>query len=107
MTTNFWIENFRLIAVETGVLFALGLYCIMATPNLIRVLIGLELVTKAVTLLLALAGVATGRMGLAESFIITLIVLEVVAIAVAAGLVIGIFRTHGEARVGVLTDLKG
>jgi hypothetical protein len=31
----------------------------------------------------------------------------VVAIAVAAGLVIGIFKHHGAARVRVLTDLKG
>ncbi|HTP25138.1 MAG TPA: NADH-quinone oxidoreductase subunit K [Anaeromyxobacteraceae bacterium] len=107
MNASYWIDHFRLIACETGVLFAIGLYCVMVTPNLIRVLIGLELVTKSVTLLLGLAGAVTGHMGTAEAFIITLIVLEVVAIAVAAGLVIGIFKQHGEANVSVLTDLKG
>jgi NADH:ubiquinone oxidoreductase subunit K len=107
MNTQFWIEHYRLVASVAGVLFVAGLYCVAFARNLIRTLIGMELMTKSVTLLLALAGAVTGRMALAEAFIITLIVLEVVAIAVAAGLVVGIFKHHGAARAGVLTDLKG
>ena len=107
MTANFWIENFKLLAASAGVLFVAGIYCVVFSQNLIRILIGLEMLTKGVTLMLGLAGAVTGRMPLAEALIITLIVLEVVAIAVAAGLVIGIFKHHGEARVSVLKDLKG
>lgn len=107
MSASFWIEHYRLVASASGTLFVAGLYCIVFTHNLIRVLIGIELLTKSVTLLLALAGAVTGRMALAEAFIITLIVLEVVAIAVAAGLVIGIFKHHGQARTRVIRELKG
>ncbi len=107
MNASIWVEHYRLVASASGMLFAIGLYCIIFTHNLVRVLIGIEMLTKSVTLLLALAGAVTGHMALAEAFIITLIVLEVVAIAVAAGLIIGIFKHHGSARVRVLTDLKG
>jgi NADH:ubiquinone oxidoreductase subunit K len=107
MNASFWIEHYRIVASASGVLFAAGLYCIIFTHNLIRVLIGIELLTKSVTLLLALAGAIAGRMALAEAFIITLIVLEVVAIAIAAGLVIGIFEHHGEARTRVIRELRG
>ena len=107
MNTAHWIEHYRLLASACGVLFTAGLYCAFFSHNLIRILIGLELLTKSVTLLLALAGAVTGRMAVAEAFIITLIVLEVVAIAVAAGLVVGLFRHHGSVQVSALDELKG
>ena len=48
-------------------LFIAGLYCILVTRNLMRVLIGLELLTKAVTLLLIVAGYAVGRVALVQA----------------------------------------
>ena len=64
-----------------------GLYCILVTRNLMRVIIGLELLTKAVTLLIIVAGYVTGHIALAQSLVITLIIIEVVVIAVAAGVI--------------------
>jgi NADH:ubiquinone oxidoreductase subunit K len=107
VSPNVWIEHYRLISTASGVLFTAGLYCIFASHNLIRVLVGIEMLTKSVTLMLALAGALTGRMATAEAFIITLIVMEVVAIAVATGLVVGIFKHHGSARVKHVKALKG
>jgi NADH:ubiquinone oxidoreductase subunit K len=99
-------------------LFALGvtfvvllavtaLYGILVSRNLIRILIGLELLIKAVTLFLGLAGYVTGRMALAQTFIITLIVIEVVVIAVAAGVVIGIHRRNHDLDARKLRNLRG
>jgi NADH:ubiquinone oxidoreductase subunit K len=107
VSPNAWIEHYRLISTAAGVLFTAGLYCIFVSHNLIRVVVGVEMLTKAVTLMLALAGALTGRMATAEAFIITLIVMEVVAIAVATGLVVGIFKHHGSARVKWVRQLKG
>ena len=84
-----------------------ALYCILATRNLIRILIGLELLTKAVTIMLALGGYVTGRMAQAQTYIITLIVVEVVVIAIAAGIVIGAHRHNNSLDAGRLTNLKG
>lgn len=84
-----------------------GLYCILISRNLIRILIGLELLIKAITLLIALGGYITGRMPLAQSLIITLIVIEVVVIAVAAGIVIGAHQHTQTLDVRTLRNLKG
>jgi multisubunit Na+/H+ antiporter MnhC subunit len=84
-----------------------ALFCILFSHNLIRILIGLELLTKAVTLLIAVAGYVTGRMAMAQAFIITLIVIEVVVIAVAAGIVIGVHRHQHDLDVTKLSKLKG
>jgi NADH-quinone oxidoreductase subunit K len=98
---------FSLSVLFIALLSVAAIYCILATRNLIRILIGLELLTKAVTLLLAVAGYVTGRMALAQTFIITMIVIEVVVIAVAAGIVIGVHRHNHDLDVARLRNLRG
>lgn len=88
-------------------LFIAGLYCILVTRNLMRVLIGLELLTKAVTLLLIVAGYVTGRVALAQAIVITLIVIEVVVIAVMAGVILSIYRYAGSLDAQNVKTLKG
>lgn len=88
-------------------LFITGLYCIIVTKNLMRTLIGLEILTKAVTLLLIVAGYTTGRVAQAQAFVITLIVIEVVVIAIAAGVVLSVFRHTGSIDAKNLRNLKG
>ena len=100
------------VLFSTSVLFiallaVTALYCILFSRNLVRILIGLELLIKAVTLLIALAGYITGHMALAQTMIITLIVIEVVVIAVAAGIVIGAHRQNQSLDVRMLRNLKG
>lgn len=107
MSPQYWIENYRLVASAAGVLFVAGLYCIAFSRNLLRILIGTEMLAKAVTLLVVLAGAVTGRVALAEALVVTFIVLEVVAVAVAAGIAVGVYRHHGAARVKLLEELKG
>jgi len=84
-----------------------ALYCILMSRNLIRILIGLELLTKGVTLLIAVAGYVTGRMAVAQTFVITIIVVEVVVIAVAAGIVIGVHRHNHDLDATRLDNLRG
>jgi NADH-quinone oxidoreductase subunit K len=102
------MSAFFSVSVIFAVLLVItALYCILASRNLIRILIGLELMTKAVTLLLAVGGYVSGRMALAQSLIITLIVIEVVVIAVAAGIVIGAFGHNNDLDAGKMSNLKG
>jgi multisubunit Na+/H+ antiporter MnhC subunit len=84
-----------------------GIYCLVMTRNFIRVLIGLEIMTKAVTLLIIIAGYASGRLALAQAIVITLIVIEVVVISVAAGIVLSIFRLNGSLDIRKARNLKG
>ena len=84
-----------------------GVYCLVMTRNFIRVLIGLELMTKAATLLIIVAGLAAKRMALAQSLAITLIVVEVVVVSVAAGIVLSVFRLDESLDIRKSRNLKG
>lgn len=84
-----------------------GLYCLILSFNLLRVLLGLELLTKAVTLALAAAGYASGRVTLVQPLIITVIVIETVVVAVASGLIVAFARRHGSLSVEVAKRMKG
>lgn len=100
--------TFFAVSMMTVILMAvIAFYCILVSRNLIRILIGLELLTKGVTLLLGVAGYLTGRMAMAQTFIITVIVIEVVVIAVAAGVVLGVHRTTQGLDAGKLNQLRG
>lgn len=77
-------------------LYIIGFYYLITTRNLIRILIALEVLTKGVTLTLIFVGSKTGQIATAQSMVITLIIIEVVILAVAAGIIIGIFRHTGS-----------
>jgi NADH:ubiquinone oxidoreductase subunit K len=104
---NAFAQNFWTYTVAATLCFTAGVYCMAVSRNLIRVLIGMELLTKAVTLMLVLAGAVTGRTGLAQALVITLIVVEVVAISVGAGIVVAVYRKHGSVDARALMELKG
>jgi len=98
---------FLVFGIFIIMLGACGFYCIIVTRNFIRTMIGLEILTKAVTLLIIVAGYVSNRIALAQSLAITLIVVEVVVIAMAAGIVFGIFKQIGSLNVTKLRNLKG
>jgi len=102
--------NFQLfwhLFIVVILLLIMGFYCIFMSYNLIRVLIGVELLIKAVTFLIIVAGYVTGHMSLAQAIVITLIVVEVVFIVVATGVVIGLHRHNGTLDTRKLRNLKG
>lgn len=103
-------EEIRLFTVfGFGVVLVLitGIYCIVTTRNLIRTLIGLELMTKSVTLLLIVAGHLAGRIAVAQSLAITLIVVEVAVIVVAVGIVLNLYWHNNSLDTARLRNLKG
>lgn len=98
---------FPIFAGAIVFVLALGLYYVITAGNVIRILIGVELMIKAVTLAIILAGRLAGRPALAQCLAITLIVVEVAVIAVAAGITVGIFRRNGSLDTSELKTLKG
>ncbi len=104
---NAFVENFWVFAIAAVLVFTTGLYLVAASRNLVRILIGIELLGKAVTLMLLLAGAMTGRMALVQTLIITLIVIEVVVLAVGAGIVVGAHRHSGDISTDSLSEMKG
>lgn len=87
--------------------FITGIYCILASFNLIRALIGIEILIKAATLLIILAGYVCGRTGLAQAIVITLIVIEIVFMVIAGGIVLWAFRHNDSIDPRKLSEMKG
>lgn len=84
-----------------------GFYCILITRNLIKALIGLEILTKAVTLLFVIVGFITHHEALVQALIITMIVIEVVLIVVAGGVILSVYRHEESLDARALRKLKG
>jgi multisubunit Na+/H+ antiporter MnhC subunit len=100
-------QLFVMFSIAAALVLVSGFYCLIVTYNLIRALIGLELLTKSVTLFIILAGYVTGRMGLAQALAITLIVIEVVVIAVAVGIVLCVYKHNKSIDGRLLRNIKG
>ena len=93
--------------IFTVLLLVIGFYCILATRNLIRILIGIEVLSKAITLGIIAVGHATGNMALAQTLAITVIIIEVFVVAIAAGIVINLYRHHDSLSTRNIENLKG
>lgn len=100
------MNSLYLYGIAIVVLGVIGLYCVLATYNLIRALIGVELLLKAVSLLLIVAGQVTGRFALTQSLVVTFIVVEVVVMTVALGVVVGIQRHNKSLDVREIRGIK-
>ncbi len=99
---SFWLyfTFFVLLLVD-------GIWCMLATYNLLRILIGLEILMKSVTFFLIAAGYLSGRMALAQAIVITVIVIEVVVVTIAAGVAMGFFRKHNSLNIRNTRTMKG
>ena len=100
-------ELFSIFGLGVVLTLLVGFYALLTTRNLIRALIGLEVLTKAVTLLIVLAGYVSGQTGLAQALAITLIVVEVAVIVAAISIVLCVHRNTGGVDATQLQNVKG
>ncbi|MFA5143087.1 MAG: NADH-quinone oxidoreductase subunit K [Candidatus Omnitrophota bacterium] len=106
MISGNW-QTFSTFGFFIILLFVCGAYCLVVTRSMIRAIIGIELLVKAVTLLIIVVGDITGRAALAQSLVITIIIIEVVVAATAAGIALSVFRHTDSLDVRNLKNLKG
>ena len=106
MSGNSW-QLLSMFGFFIILLFICGFYCILVTRNLMRAIIGLELLIKAVTLLMIVTGYVSGKPALTQAFVITVIVIEVVLVVVAGGIALRVFHHNDNLDVRKLTKLKG
>ena len=62
------------ILITVFCLAGTGLYCLLITRNLIKVVVALQIMVKAVVLAFILAGNLTGQMNTAQTLALTVIV---------------------------------
>jgi multisubunit Na+/H+ antiporter MnhC subunit len=100
--------NFEFIILAIGFLLIIaGAYCLIRTYHMLRIIIGIEVAMKAVTMFIILAGYINGNTDLAQTFVITIIVAEVVVAVVAAGIAISLYKIYGSMDIRNLRKLKG
>jgi NADH-quinone oxidoreductase subunit K len=100
------VDLVRLNWFFVALLVFLGFYCLLVSRNLLRLLIGIEILSKGCILALISSGRAIGRMSTAQSLAITMIVVEVVVVAVALGLIIRAYGINGTIDMWKLNKLK-
>lgn len=93
--------------IAAVVIFILGLLCIIINRNMIKTFIGIEILNRAVTLLLISSGYYRGQGAIAQAVTVLSITIDAVVVAVALSLIINARRLYGDVNSQLLTRLKG
>lgn len=96
-------------AVLFGVvlLLAVGLYGLLITRNLIKIVVVLQTLVKAAIVALVLAGNTSGNPGLGQSAAATVLVADTVVAVVALALAVQVRRRAGTLDIARISTLRG
>ena len=88
-------------------LLGAGLYGLLITRNLIKVVIALQILVKGALLALVAAGQASEQVNLGQSLAVTVIVADTVVAVVGLALAVQVKRLVGTLDVKALSNLRG
>lgn len=96
------------ILLFTGLLvFMIGIYLLFAYCNLLRLIVGVEVMAKGITLVLLAAGIVRRDIGFIQSLVVTFIIVETILAAVMLGIVIISHKIHVTLDIRRQSKLKG
>jgi NADH-quinone oxidoreductase subunit K len=87
-------------------LLGVGLYGLLATRNLINVIVALQLTVKGVLVALILAGRQAGQVNLGQSMALTVIVADTIVAVLGLALAVQVRRRLGTLDLKALTRLR-
>jgi NADH-quinone oxidoreductase subunit K len=88
-------------------LLGIGLYGLMASRNLIKIVVALQILVKAALLGLVTAGNASGKINLSQSLAITVIVADTIVAVIGMALSVQIRQQLGTLDPQELSKLRG
>lgn len=88
-------------------LLAVGMYGLLITRNLIKIVLVLQILVKSAMLALVLAGKVGGSLGLGQSLAMTVIVADTVVAVVGLALAVQVRRRFGTLDVPRISTLRG
>ncbi len=100
-----WLDPFNIGL--TMLLFLIGLSCLLTRRNVIKQVIGLKIMLQGVTLGLIHAGRIVGDPHLAQTMVISALIIETVVVAIAISLIVNIFRHYPSGDIDQLIKLQG
>ena len=101
----FSLSNIVLFGVIA--LLGVGFYGLLIARNLIKVVLVLQILIKAVILALILAGKLSGNIGLGQSTAATVIVADTIVAVVGLALAVQVRRRFGTLDVPKISTLRG
>lgn len=100
------------ISVASLILFAvlglmgIGFYALLVSRNLIKVLVGLQVLGKGALLALVMAGYVRGQVNLAQSLALTVIVADTIVAVVGMALAVQIRHHLGTLDIHAIAKMK-
>jgi NADH:ubiquinone oxidoreductase subunit K len=88
-------------------LFCIGLYGLLVTRNLIKMVAVLQVLVKSAIIALVLAGKVSGQVNLGQSLAVTVIVADTVVAVIGLALAVQVRRHIGTLDLRDLSTLKG
>ena len=95
------------VLIGVVLLLVVGFYGLLITRNLIKIVLVLQILVKAVVVALVLGGKASGNLGLGQSLAATVIVADTVVAVVALALAVQVRRRVGTLDLAKLSSLRG
>jgi NADH-quinone oxidoreductase subunit K len=87
-------------------LFGIGFYGLLVTRNLIKVVVGLQILVKGALLALVTAGVVSGKPALGQSLALTVIVADTIVAVIGLALAVQVRKHFGTLDINTLRTLK-
>ncbi len=98
------ITNVAMVVVLA--LFGIGFYGLMAMRNLIKVVVALQIMVKGAMIALVAAGQMTGRLQVAQSMALTVVVADTIVAVVGLALAVQVRRCQGTLDIHALSSLR-
>lgn len=97
----------KIVLFTVLALFGVGLYGLLVTRNLIKIVVVLQLLVKSAVLALVLAGKFNGQINLGQSLAATVIVADTVVAVIGLALAVQVQRRCGTLDLQALSTLRG
>ncbi|MBI5961037.1 MAG: NADH-quinone oxidoreductase subunit K [Chloroflexi bacterium] len=101
------MSTLTILAGGALALFAVGLYGLLITRNMIKVVVALQILVKAALLALVVAGKASDQINLGQSLAMTVIVADTVVAVIGLALAVQVKRVLGTMDLTELSKLRG
>ncbi len=102
MTTIPYIDMLTVLVV-----FGIGLYTLLITRNMIKIVIALQILVKVGMIALVLAGRMTGQVMTGQSMALTVIVADTIVAVIGLALAVQVKKHLGTVDLNNLRNLKG
>lgn len=100
------LSTVNIAALAVLGLLGVGIYGLLITRNLMKVVVALQIMVKGAMVALVAAGVHVGQVQIGESMALTVIVADTIVAVVALALAVQVRRCFGTLDIKALTTLR-